>query len=395
MRRFLLFVLVVAVAGGAAWWQFGDRLPRRFALPRRPTARPRVSPQVTPPPSASPSGQVEPLGDTKGLVAVGGIAGAGRGAIVLVDAASGKRRYELPATGPTVVPIAWSPSGRSLAYRMLGTGGDIFRAALLADGRDVFVGPAGSTDVVWADEQRLLSVDGASLVEMRVDGAEGRRAHARDLGVCDAADCPRLTGVAVRNDGAVAVTTDAGHVVVLPTGIGSAADTSRSPDAVRCVDPHFRPGGTRLGVTCIVVPADYDPGSEDERRNHYDVNAWVVDVPTKRWVKVRTESGGHEWGAQTFPWSSDGSRYVVETYSESPCSPGFSLVDGAGKRVSESVDGSFGSFSPDGSRVVFAGNDPSECADAAGGIFVADVSLAKPKRIAEAGRVALWSPAQG
>jgi hypothetical protein len=142
-------------------------------------------------------------------------------------------------------------------------------------------------------------------------------------------------------------------------------------------------------VTCVYVPPGYNQSNPDRRRNHYDVNAWVVDLNTRRWSKVLTREGGHEWGARFFPWAPDGSRYVVATYSEAPCSESFTFVSGSGRRTHERVEGTFGSFSPGGDRFVF-----EVCADQPpGGIFVAQVAApGPPVRLTDTGRGPLWSP---
>lgn len=384
MRRWLVPVLLVAVAGGVVWWQQTDRPQPQLAGPTGTPAAsspwPSASPSPAEPSPLPTSRPIESLEETEGLVAIGRDPG-----IVLVDAGAGEQRYELPVPGYPH-SVRWSPSGRAFAYRVGRPIGDTYRAAVLSEGRDVLLVSADSfvAGPVWANEERLLAATEEAVVEIRTDGSESRRVHARDLGVCDDGGCPALSGLTVSADGAVGVSTSGGHVVLLPRGIGSEAEVSRNPRGSRCFDPHFRPMGARVGLTCYVP--DRTPSPSTGR----DLNAWVVVLDEKRWVHVRKTTVCYECGGGFFPWSPDGSEYVVSTFTEAPCGEGFYLVATTGRRVSEDVESGFGSFSPDGDRLVYGGL-PAHCSSS--GIYVGGVSLTDPERISTIGHGPRWSPA--
>lgn len=297
-----------------------------------------------------------------------------------------------------MIPEAWSPSGHKLLYVHFPGASTHFRVASFAEGKDELIfalsGPTWSHPVWLGDGGVLAERDG--ILTIFTSGMEPKPLKGiRSLGVCPpdpGSKCPNVTGIGVeKGTERVAVTFSSGHLVFFPNGIGNSHTVLRSPDETECQGPYFRPRSNRLGVTCTFKPIDYAATSGDPRRDHYDMNAWVIDLGTGRWSKIRTEEGWHEGGAYFFPWTPDARHYLLTTYGL--CSSSFRFVNTSqGTLGREYPESAFGSFSPDGKRFVFAaGRDV--CGSYGSKIVVARIDGSGSKTLLEDALPPVWSPA--
>ncbi|MGH9194251.1 MAG: hypothetical protein ACRD1T_00745 [Acidimicrobiia bacterium] len=353
-------------------------------------------------PDSAPGPPVKRLASTKELIALGVAcyfpSGERQVRLLLVDVRTRELVAELARSHEDAIAYAWSTSGSRLLHAEFPASGPlIFRTTDFITGRTTETlrqsySEEGGTFPAWLDDRSLVTAEKHEVV--RLDRA-GRRTLIRrhqEFGICrDGGGCPAPTGMTVSQDGLIAETFETGDVVFFTPNESSFTRT-RSHGAT-CHDPRFRPGGDRLGLTCAQIPDGYDPASTDSTRNHYEVNAWVIDVRSGRWFRVQTGDGGHEWGMDYFPWSPDARRYVVGTFSEACAS--FHLTDSAtGDKVSREYAGDFGSFSADGKSFVFTRYGSSDvCVSETNSVVVTMADWAE-RPLWGNSRSPLWSPAR-
>lgn len=313
-------------------------------------------------------------------------------AIVLVEASTGRRVYELAGWQErTLEPVAFSPDGGRLLYSVRGGPSPVWRVVDFGRGTDVAL-PAGVASVrppVWEGPEVLLVQHDASL---SVVDARTMQARSLDIAVergqspggITAQDGYRFA-ITVPEPGLGATPLAGGRPVtayIAPPG-SDIFRRSPQPQGVRtCENPVFYEPSRTVALVCL--PVEPVP---------YRTTVWFVDLSTGAWTRALTseevEGTGH---IVSFRRASDGG-WLIGWSGE--CEVPTVMQIGRGdlplrRLFPDLVATTFGSYSPDGGDFVV------EAADDCGGAPRVIVARAdgSGRRDLGAYRMPLWSPAR-